>query len=267
MPEHRKAVSKTIRFEVFKRDCFKCQYCGATAPDVLLVIDHIKPVAGGGSNEIANLITACGPCNAGKRDRPLDDRAAVQKQRAQLEELQERREQLELMMQWLEGLRNVRDETIERVCGYWHQLAPGWALNDNGRRKVRKWLRSYRLEEIIRAMDTAADQYLQLTEEGTVTNESWGIAFSKIPGICRVERASADEPDIKELYYIRGILRNRILGYFDEARAIEWLRAARSWDVSLAQLTSMGKRVNSWSQFGSAIEDMIAERKRILGEQ
>lgn len=44
----RKAISKKTRFEVFKRDRFTCQYCGATPPGVLLHIDHIHPVAEGG---------------------------------------------------------------------------------------------------------------------------------------------------------------------------------------------------------------------------
>jgi 5-methylcytosine-specific restriction endonuclease McrA len=29
----RKALSKKLRFEVFKRDNFTCQYCGRAAPD------------------------------------------------------------------------------------------------------------------------------------------------------------------------------------------------------------------------------------------
>ena len=53
----RKSISKKNRFEVFKRDSFTCQYCGASAPDVLLEVDHIKPVASGGTNDILNLIT------------------------------------------------------------------------------------------------------------------------------------------------------------------------------------------------------------------
>src|SRR5690348_290732 len=57
-------LSKKLRFEVFKRDGFRCQYCGAAAPDVLLVVDHVNPVAKGGKNNILNLITACEPCNA-----------------------------------------------------------------------------------------------------------------------------------------------------------------------------------------------------------
>ena len=44
----RKSITKSVRFEVFKRDGFKCQYCGASAPDVILEVDHIVPVAEGG---------------------------------------------------------------------------------------------------------------------------------------------------------------------------------------------------------------------------
>lgn len=54
----REALSKSIRFEVFKRDSFKCQYCGGEAPNVLLHVDHIEPVSKGGTNDITNLITS-----------------------------------------------------------------------------------------------------------------------------------------------------------------------------------------------------------------
>jgi 5-methylcytosine-specific restriction endonuclease McrA len=59
----RKAIGKKIRFEVFKRDKFTCQYCGEKSPDVILHIDHINPVAEGGGNDIINLITSCVACN------------------------------------------------------------------------------------------------------------------------------------------------------------------------------------------------------------
>lgn len=62
----RKNLSKRVRFEVFKRDLFTCQYCGATPPDVVLEVDHIDPVAEGGSDEEGNLVTACFNCNRGK---------------------------------------------------------------------------------------------------------------------------------------------------------------------------------------------------------
>src|SRR5688500_7373339 len=91
----RKGLTKKTRFEVFKRDSFTCQYCGKAAPDVILHCDHIHPVAKGGEDDVMNLITSCVDCNAGKRDRTLDDSSVVSRQRSQLQELQERREQLD----------------------------------------------------------------------------------------------------------------------------------------------------------------------------
>lgn len=60
------AVSKRLRFEVFKRDSHTCRYCGRSAPDVSLTIDHVVPVALGGLDEPGNLVTACAECNGGK---------------------------------------------------------------------------------------------------------------------------------------------------------------------------------------------------------
>lgn len=71
MPTARKSLSKTLRFEIFKRDGFTCQYCGRRPPEVLLEADHIEPVAAGGTNEAINLITSCADCNRGKSDRSL----------------------------------------------------------------------------------------------------------------------------------------------------------------------------------------------------
>lgn len=65
-------LSSKIRFEVFKRDSFTCQYCGKSAPGVILEVDHIVPVSGGGDNDMKNLITACHDCNIGKGAIPLD---------------------------------------------------------------------------------------------------------------------------------------------------------------------------------------------------
>ena len=53
-------ASKVLRFEVFKRDSFKCQYWGRAPPEVVLEVDHIVPRAEGGKDNINNYITACG---------------------------------------------------------------------------------------------------------------------------------------------------------------------------------------------------------------
>lgn len=59
-------VSKRTRYEVLKRDNHTCRYCGATAPDVKLTVDHVVPVALGGTDKPDNLVAACQDCNAGK---------------------------------------------------------------------------------------------------------------------------------------------------------------------------------------------------------
>lgn len=62
----RRTVARTVRFAILQRDNFTCRYCGAKAPDVRLEIDHIIPVASGGTDDPENLTTACIDCNNGK---------------------------------------------------------------------------------------------------------------------------------------------------------------------------------------------------------
>jgi hypothetical protein len=59
-------VSKRLRFEILRRDNHACRYCGGAAPDARLTVDHVVPVALGGSDEPTNLVAACADCNGGK---------------------------------------------------------------------------------------------------------------------------------------------------------------------------------------------------------
>lgn len=61
-------ISSKTRWEIFRRDGFKCIYCGSVDE---LVIDHVDPFAHGGSDSKDNFATACRKCNAGKRDQRL----------------------------------------------------------------------------------------------------------------------------------------------------------------------------------------------------
>lgn len=60
------AVSKRLRYEILRRDNHACRYCGATAPQVKLNVDHVIPTSLGGSDAPTNLVTSCADCNAGK---------------------------------------------------------------------------------------------------------------------------------------------------------------------------------------------------------
>ena len=111
---NRKPLSKKMRFEVFKRDKFTCQYCGRTAPDVILEVDHIKPVAEGGTNDLINLVTSCKDCNRGKGKRELSDDSAVKVQQEQLKELAKKSEQLEMMVKWKDELVSAIDSAFSK---------------------------------------------------------------------------------------------------------------------------------------------------------
>lgn len=60
-----------LRFEVFRRDSYRCQYCGRAAPEYPLHVDHIVPWSKGGETSIENLVTSCRECNLGKSNRPV----------------------------------------------------------------------------------------------------------------------------------------------------------------------------------------------------
>ncbi len=63
----RSPISPKLRFEILKRDRYSCRLCGDTAyMGAVLHIDHIVPVAAGGTNARDNLWITCEKCNLGK---------------------------------------------------------------------------------------------------------------------------------------------------------------------------------------------------------
>lgn len=66
----RSKMSESLRYDVFKRDNFKCSICGMSAKDgVKLQVDHIIPISKGGKTEMDNLQTLCSRCNIGKSNK------------------------------------------------------------------------------------------------------------------------------------------------------------------------------------------------------
>ncbi len=56
------------RFNLFLRDEFQCQYCGARGD---LTFDHVVPRADGGVTSWENVVAACSPCNLRKGAKSL----------------------------------------------------------------------------------------------------------------------------------------------------------------------------------------------------
>ena len=183
----RKALSKKTRFEVFKRDHFTCQYCGRMAPDVILEVDHIKPVAKGGDNKILNLITSCRDCNRGKSDKRLSDDIAIKKVQEQLLDLADKREQLQMMVDWKNELLDLTDEQTNCIAKLINKLT-GYNIYDEGKRAIRKWLLNFSFNDVYDSTIIAFDRYYQ---EGR--DRSFNIAFYKIGGICYNKKKASDD--------------------------------------------------------------------------
>ncbi len=240
----RKAITKKARFEVFKRDSFKCQYCGRSAPDVLLRVDHIHPVSKGGDNDIINLITACFDCNSGKSDVLIDDKAAIVRQREQLEALNDRRSQLEMLLNWRDELRKIEERGIDAAAQEWRKVTPGYSLTESGRDHVSKLIRKYGLPAVLEAMDAAKEKYVQVVD-GKATLESADIAYAKLGGICYMRSLGGDE---QRLHYIRGICRNRfdgVVGYV----CLNMLKEAAEEGANLDGLEALAKAASTWFEW------------------
>lgn len=253
----RKPISKKLRFEVFKRDRFSCQYCGTKAPDTVLHVDHIHPVKAGGKNDILNLVTACVACNAGKGARKLDDRSEVERQRAQIEELQDRREQLEMMLQWRDQAERERtdvvQEVVQRVAG-----RGGFEPNESGRAHIRRWLKRFELPDLLAALDESFDHYMRWNADDP-DQDAWETAFKKIPAIASLRLQAVKRPYVPKLAYIQGILRKR----FRDPRG-NYINALEEYHladgIELLLLEEIAKRSDTWDDFCGCAELALERR-------
>jgi HNH endonuclease len=270
----RATISTRLRFEVFKRDKFTCQYCGEKAPEVILHVDHVEPVAKGGTTDLLNLVTACGTCNLGKGPRRLKDGSIVEAQRLQAEALQVKHEQLAMLAAWHRGLAQLDQTGTDEAQAFWSDLT-GSTLAKRDLGTLRRLIRRYGLGEVLEAMRVAVDEYGKHDADGLLTTESVETSWQKVGGVCYVRRQEADDPGVLELFYTRGILRKRfhltgyrlaeVLGLLRRGRKVGfssedqqiWAKNARSYDnwyaeelkaIEQAEAGEEERPVPSWPQ-------------------
>lgn len=169
----RKPISTRTRFEVFKRDKFTCQYCGATPPSVILHVDHIIAVSKGGSNAKTNLATSCQACNLGKSNVSLQN---IPKSLAdQADEIKEREKQLKAFRKIIQ---DHEDRVTEDAWSVIHALY-GDQCNQINRiymSSIRKFLSLMPLHEMI----NAAESSLRITSQSARFKYFCAICWRKI---------------------------------------------------------------------------------------
>lgn len=243
----RKSLTKKTRFEVFKRDSFTCQYCGRMAPDVILEVDHINPVANGGDNEIINLITSCYDCNRGKGKRTLSDKDEIKKQQEQLKELNSKREQLQMMLEWRNELLKFEDEQVSPVEEIFKDNT-GKKLTQRGKDLVKRWNKEFGLQEILECTEISFEQYY----DGWETEEK---TFEYIPRIASTRRRQKDNPSLAKKNYIRAIFRNRDM-LFNEKRLNRLLNEICTDEIGFSELKDMAMSCRNWTHFWELVNEM-----------
>ena len=243
---NRKPIPNSTRFEVFKRDSFTCQYCGAAAPDVILNVDHINPVAHGGTNDILNLITSCFTCNSGKSDKKLSDDSVVAKQKRQLDELAERRAQLEMMMEWKMALADKSYE-LDKVMEYFNATnRSSLHLTETGIKNATRLLKAHGLADFLKAIDdvNARLHYLE-------PQERWEKIAKSLQYLNESE-------ETKQKAYILGIVRNKF-GNYRLTVASNVLDQAIGNNIDLENLVKYTKGCTSWGRWLDALIDYNKE--------
>lgn len=122
------AISKRFRFEVFKRDSFRCGYCGKTPPQTILEVDHIDPKKNGGKDDLNNLITSCFDCNRGKGATRLTTLPNSLNENLQI--LEEKHRQLIAYEKILKKIRLLEDKKIKEISDIYEAYWSGWQLSD-----------------------------------------------------------------------------------------------------------------------------------------
>lgn len=252
----RKPISKKVRFEVFKRDSFQCQYCGRSAPDVILEVDHIEPCKEGGESELVNFVTSCMDCNRGKGARRISDQSELAKQKKQLNELNERRLQLEMMMKWRRDLAGLEDQKVAFVVA---TLEKSWQCkaNEGTKGEIRKWIKKFTLDRILDAIDRSGTQYLQESNNG-YTQESLAKAFTYIPKICSWQAYIESNPHLAEIYKIRSAIRKKF-HYSYPHECLSLLKMCQNKGIPNEMLWELVRDCRNWTCWQGGVSALLEE--------
>lgn len=174
------ATSKRLRFEVFKRDGFRCAYCGKSPPDAVLECDHIQATADEGTDDINNLITSCFDCNRGKSNISL---TKIPSQLAEnLEILKAKEFQYAEYLKYLKLIERRINKSIAKVRKVFESYFPDKTfVRDFEQVSLKRFLKSLSEPEIIESITLACSR--KYDNPDNAIRYFCGICWHKIKGI------------------------------------------------------------------------------------
>lgn len=180
----RQSTGKRLRFEILKRDGFRCRYCGAAATSKPLHVDHVVPVAEGGETIAENLVAACADCNGGKSYVKLDESVLVES--ASPDAMLEHAEQIRAYLAAVKEREAARAEVTSYVFEYWCEQMRATEAPTSFFRSLANVAEDIGIQATLRAVDTTAAacarQYMNETNciryfHGVVRNKR-----NRVPG-------------------------------------------------------------------------------------
>jgi hypothetical protein len=186
------------------------------------------------------------------------------KQKAQLDELNKRREQLEMLLQWRQGLASIDDDYIAAVNDKF-AAETAYSLNDVGRKKIRQWLKRFTLAELLEALDASLGTYYKTGDEDPDRNFAMACkAFDMVPRVANAKNLNAEKPWMKDLFYIRAIVRNSM--YCNERVALDLIQQVYELGGSVEDMKDWAKQTRNWTNWRNEMESWIDDLRAAQDE-
>lgn len=162
----RETIKPKLRFQVFTRDDFTCQYCGRKPDqdDVILHVDHTVSVKDGGTNDIENLITSCRDCNYGKGAKSI-----LKRTRTEADLIEE----LDLAKERLEQIKalNKQKKSIKKIQENITKESMVWAIDiTDGNLNEKCYIQVQKLKEKGKYTDEVLKRALEITYDRHTSN-------------------------------------------------------------------------------------------------
>jgi len=192
-PHKRKAVTPTLRFSILNRDRFRCQYCGKTALEAELAIDHIIPVAAGGQTVPENLVAACIRCNSGKSDkRIIEEGRSFQEIAAAKDTLEKIRE----LAHMTRRIYRMRRRVDDRILFMWEFNFGRGEMETDAFCVIRSFLYQHGPNLVFRWIEIAAEK-LRSCDDTTACKYICGIRRKYLEGIEAMKSGTFKDPELQ----------------------------------------------------------------------
>ena len=198
-----------------------------------------------------NLITSCFDCNRGKGKRKLTENKEMQLQIQQLKEINQKREQLEMMLKWKQELDNFENEQVNKIETLLQEKT-GYTFSEYGKKVCKNNIKEFGFDEVYESTIISINQYYNKNDDDSVTKVS-----NYIGKICHTRRRQKDNPLEYKINYLCKIAKNRF-SYFDNIKTRIYLRKFFELD-DFEYLKEIFCESRNWTDLKNNLESYYGE--------